>query len=95
MRLFLVSRQDTELLYLLAGHCRLQVGDQRLPVTEHRTPAHLGSGHAARDFADKPKRGDVAARQAEGAKLRRFGCDDMANAQKVLQKGRSSCASLC
>ena len=94
MRLFLVSRQDTELLYLLAGHCRLQVGDQRLPVGEHGTPAHLGSGHAARDLADKTKRSNVTARQSEGAKLRSFGCDDMANARKVLQECRSLFAPL-
>ena len=89
-----IKKQDSKLFDLLLNHCRLQVGDQRLPVAEHRPAAHLGSGHAARDLADQAKHGDVAARQSECAKLRRFRCDDMANAGKVLQESRSSCAIL-
>ena len=89
-----IKKQDSKLFDLLVSHCRLQVGDQRLPIAEDGTAAYLGSGHAARDLADKAKGGDVAACQSECAKLRRFGCDDMANAGKVLQEGRGTRGSL-
>jgi hypothetical protein len=85
-----IKKQDSEVLDLVVGHCRLQVSDQRLPVAEYRPAAHLGSGHAAGDLADQAKRGDVASRQAEGAKLRRFGSDDVTDAGKVLQECRGA-----
>lgn len=89
-----IKKQDSKLLDLLVSHGRLQVGNERLPIAQHGPPAHFCFGHAARDFPDKPKRSDVTSRQSECAKLRQFGGDDMANARKVLQESRSSCATL-
>jgi hypothetical protein len=48
------------LLDLLVPHCRLQVGDQCLPIVEDGTATYFGFGHAAREFVDKAQGGDVA-----------------------------------
>ena len=54
-----VKEQDSKLFDLLVGHCSLQVGDQRLPIAEHRAASHFGSGHATCDFPHQAEDGDV------------------------------------